>query len=444
MREIKYLLLVAVGYLGGCGPTVDGSDPTEEVAGTSELAMLESELEDLLASHAPDGDPGYFAMPLSSQLSAIPQSPLNPLTPQKVQLGKLLYHETAMAQDSTTGNNETYSCASCHFAQAGFQANRAQGVADGGSGFFNRVNNEGTAADVQPIRSPTSMNTAYQELMLWNGQFGGGLGNDQFGDPSVDFVQLNASGLPGLEVQAIKGLAVHRMASGAGVVEGLGAYQGLFDAVFGPGGGNATRHNAGLAIAAFERTVLANQAPFQRWLRGNPGAMSEAETRGAVVFFGDGGCVSCHTGPALSSMTFHSLGMGDLDESAEVIAGGVPDGTRRGRGGFTNNPDDDYKFKTPQLYNLAASPFYGHGATFSSIAEVVEYKNDGVADKPNANLASEFAALNLTQDQQDDLVAFLTTGLYDANLDRYVPASLPSGLCTPHNDPVSRADLGCD
>ena len=438
--------------LSGCGAdslTHPGSpydeSSLEEVGVGKTGDVLSDDLVELLESVSPTGDVSFFLMPNSAQFDRIPQDPLNPLSSKKVKLGQLLYHETAMAVNSTTGNQETFSCASCHFAQAGFQAGLAQGVADGGSGFAMRVNVHSTESDIQPIRTPSSMNTAYQVRMLWNGQFGGP-GNEGNGNASIDFVQLNQEGLHGLEVQAIKGLAVHRMEDGAAEVVDFNKYENYFRQVFGDSEDAVSRRNAGLAIAAFERTLLANEAPFQRWLKGNAGAMSAAEKRGALVFFGDkANCSSCHTGPALNSESFHALGMFDLDDGAPgLLAGTVPDGARLGRGGFTGDATDNYKFKTPQLYNLTDSPFYGHGASFRSVREVVEYKNAGVPENASAyNLSADFNPLGLSEQEMDDLVAFLETGLNDAHLMRYVPSKLPSGNCLTLNDEQSQEDLGC-
>ena len=211
--------------------------------------------------------------------------------------------------------------------------------------------------------------------------------------------------------------------------------------------------NAALAIAAFERTIIASGAPFQRWLWGEKAAMTETEKRGAILFFGKAGCVECHTGPALNSMTFHALGMNDLDRCHDPsrvdlrpFGGEVPDKHRMGRGGFTGDPNDDYTFKTPQLYNLLDSPFYGHGASFSSVEQVVAYKNAAIPENallPAERLSPLFHPLNLTQAEIEDLVAFLEDGLYDRNLMRYVPRRLPSGNCTPVNDDPARIHLGC-
>lgn len=442
------LMVFAVGCSSeslSTNPPLSDSYVSGEVGVGKTGDLLSDQLIDRLEQISPTGDLAYFSLPNSAHLSEIPQDPNNPLSHLKVKLGKLLYHETAMAVDSQTGNLEAFSCASCHFAQAGFQAGLAQGVADGGSGFVMRVNAHGIDSDIQPIKTPSSMNTAYQVRMLWNGQFGGP-GNEGLGNSAVDFVQLNGEGLHGLEVQAIKGLAVHRMDGGEAAVVDFNLYENLFRQVFGDNDDAVSRRNAGLAIAAFERTLLANQAPFQKWLSGNPQAMSEAEKRGAQVFFGDkANCSSCHTGPALNSESFHALGMVDLDQGApELIAGSVPSGARLGRGGFSGDAGDNYKFKTPQLYNLTDSPFYGHGASFRSVREVVEYKNAGIPENSAAvNLASDFTPLGLTDQEVDDLVAFLESGLNDQNLMRYVPQRLPSGYCTPSNDEQSQTDLGC-
>ena len=146
-------------------------------------------------------------------------------------------------------------------------------------------------------------------------------------------------------------------------------YVKLFDQAFPGEMDPLNRENAGLAIAAYERTLLSNQAPFQRWLDGDLTAMTDAEKRGAVLFFGKAGCVDCHNGPALSSMTFYALGMNNLDGPGVYGDGpAAAEGANLGRASFTGNPADEYKFKTPQLYNLTDSPFYGHGGNFRSVS----------------------------------------------------------------------------
>jgi cytochrome c peroxidase len=121
------------------------------------------------------------------------------------------------------------------------------------------------------------------------------------------------------------------------------------------------------------------------------------------------------------------------------------DGAHKGRGGFTKKAEDMYKFKVPQLYNLKDSPFYGHGASFSSIREVVEYKNNGIKENMNVadeQLSPEFKPLNLSEEEISQITIFLENALRDPELHRYVPKSLPSGLGFPNNDQQSRIDLG--
>jgi len=427
---------------------------------------LDQELRQRLLEAAGEDGLGVFQLPPSTALGRIPQDPRNPLTPAKVELGRLLFHESVLAVDHfRPEGRESYGCASCHFAQAGFQANRVQGVGEGGDGFGLRgegrnvlpqYDSEPHAPDLQPIRTPTILNAAFQELMLWNGQFGGVGPNLGTEDRWVGAVlESNHLGLHGLEAQAYGGMKVHRMASvELSRIAEIDEYRHLYRRAF-PGDREPIRRlNTALAIAAWERTVLANEAPFQRWLRGALDALTENEKEGAVLFFGKAGCVSCHTGPALSSMTFHALGMHDIDGAHDQanldlrpFGGQVSEEVRRGRGGFTGRAEDDFTFKTPQLYNLLDSPFYGHGASFASVRQVVEYKNHGVPENPRVpseRLAREFQPLGLTAAEVDAITAFLEGGLRDPDLLRYVPDRLPSGACIPVNDETARQELGCD
>lgn len=413
---------------------------------------VDRQLHQQLASY---GGTVPFTMPSNLDLAHIPQDPNSPLSQEKILLGALLFHETGIGvMGENPAGFQTYSCASCHFADAGFQANRRQAIGDGGVGFASRQSEASYGdfdIDVQPIRSPATLNTAYQELMLWNGQFGATGDNAARQDRwTVDTPkETNFLGFEGLETQAIAAIDIHRQSMDQSLLRFNNTYQALFDVAFPlePAHLRISNQNAALAIAAYERATLANHAPFQRWLRGDHRAMTKKQVRGAKVFFGKGNCVACHTGPALSSMTFHALAMPDLTGAGVVgVARSMPE--TWGRGGFTGVPGDFYKFKTPQLYNMRDSPFYGHGGNFNTIKEVIEYKNLAIPARPQVpplHIAAEFVPLNLTNNEVNDLTAFLEDGLHDPNLNRYQPTDLlPSGLCTPHNDALSRIELGCD
>lgn len=418
---------------------------------------LDNQLENTLIEASKGEGLVFFQFPEDGDFDAIPQDPKNPITSEKVNLGKLLFHETGIAiNPKHPEGTGTYSCASCHHVKAGFQACRIQGVADGGLGFgvsgesrINNPNYQNNELDVQPLRTPSALNIAYQTNVLWNGQFGATHLNEGTesewteGTPKA----VNKLGFEGTETQAIAGLEVHRLAIKNSIAEMSNDYQTLFDAAFPEVSTEEkfTKETAGLAIAAYERTLLANEAPFQKWLKGNVNALTDAQKRGAILFFGEANCNACHTGPALSSMDFYALGMEDL-QGFGVYGNKPTEADKQGRGGFTKRPEDMYKFKVPQLYNLKDSPFYGHGGTFRSIAEVVRYKNAAIPSRtevPQSQLAAEFVPLGLNEQQIRDISDFIENGLHDPNLLRYVPESLPSGNCFPNNDAVSKSDLGC-
>ena len=272
-----------------CNPSADNNPEPEQ----QDAQMLATIIDAL-------GQQGYnqLLMPDPHNLAAIPQHPKNPLTQQKVSLGRMLFHETALGLNAEEESGMgTYSCASCHHASAGFQAGLQQGLGDGGVGFG--VRGEGRVIspeydpetiDRQPMRSPTAMNGAFTPVTLWNGQFGAigpNAGTEaQWAEGTP--LEVNYLGYPGLETQAIAGLTVHRMAPDADFFDRMPGYVAMFDAAF-PEIKKANRYSvemAGLAIAAYERTIMSSEAPFQRWLNGQQTAMSPAQKDGAMVFFG--------------------------------------------------------------------------------------------------------------------------------------------------------------
>lgn len=456
------LLVLSGAFVSACGSDSDAP-----------LDRLGDDLQQAIEASAVGQTMDAFVLPDESDLAAIPADPANPLTAEKVRLGQMLYHETGLATAGTdVARTGTWSCASCHHVGAGFKAGIPQGIADGGEGFgllgearVLGAGLDGSAApgspllpDLQPLASPTTLNVAYQDVMLWNGQFGNspassinsGIDPAILATPGTPKVANNRN-LSGVEIQAVAGLGVHRLnVEIDSLLQTMPEYQDLFSAAFPTS--TDTLEDAAKSIAAYERTLLANRAPFQRWLRGDRSAMTEEELRGGILFFGKADCVSCHTGPALSSQpgatadaVFHAIGFADFDASDPRIHGSVDAATARGRGGFTGNPMDDFKFKIPPLYNLADTAIYGHGASFNRVRDVVAYKNAGVAQKARtiAQLDPRFTALGLTESEIDDLTVFLETGLYDAELNRYVPDALPSGNCFPNADSISLSDIGC-
>jgi cytochrome c peroxidase len=398
-------------------------------------------------------------MPESSELNKLPnQDKKNPITPAKVELGKLLFFETGLALEPKYNvSTGTYSCSSCHIPSKGFTAGRFQGIADGGLGFglggesrkINRLYT-GKEVDAQGARPLPTINLTYVTNALWAGSFGSFGVNT--GTSSVwkqdTLIEINFKGLEGLEANNQRALIVHRQVVNKQVTDKLG-YTSLFNDAFPeiPVSTRYTRETAGMAIAAYQRTILTNRAPFQRWLKGEDDAMSEVQKKGAVLFFGKAGCVNCHKSPSFNSMEFQAIGTNHLYQSGfDVFRTDAADRRNLGRGGFTYEEKDMFKFKVPQLYNLKEVGFYFHGASKRSIREVVEYFNKGVPENPGvpaSQISSRFRPLQLSGQEISDLTEFLENALLDPDLERYVPGRILSGNCFPDNDYVSKVDLNC-
>lgn len=400
----------------------------------------------------------FFKLPSAQRLDELPQDPKNVITQAKVALGKQLFYETALGSEplvKTAGLKNTYSCASCHVPEAGFQFGGRQAIGDGGSGFgakgearIKHKNYRERELDVQARKSPSLLNVAYQKVMFWDGQFGAsgdnvGTENEwREGTP----MEVNLLGFEGIESQAIAGFKVHRMALTDSFLMANKEYMTLFDRAF-PELKEVNRYSnttAALAIAAYERTLITNQSPFQLWLKGEEQVMTVPEIEGALLFFGKGGCNSCHTGPALNRDAFYAMGMGELKGEGTYKTRGVKS-ERLGRGGFTKAKDDMYKFKVPQLYNLSDANHFGHGATFNNVNEVISYINKAIpqsAEVYKNQLSSLFIPLHLSKHEIDLITLFVEKSLHDSNLERYVPKKLISGSSFPVADEESLTSLG--
>ena len=421
------------------------------------LVELDNQLENSIQGKSPNGTLDFYVLPNENDLHLIPQDPKNPLTPQKVELGKLMFHDTGLGQDPMKeAGRGTYSCASCHVSEAGFRPGNFQGIADGGVNFGiggeDRVKNtlySDDELDVQSARPLSMVNVAYVSNTFWNGQFGGGNVNEGTEDvwDLRDDTELNHLGFEGIETQNMDGLIAHRITINKDLLDEYG-YTFLFDQVFAdvPVEERYTITTASLAFSAYIRTILANRAPFQDWLKGDREALGYEEKKGAILFFEKAQCIQCHYNQNLGSSEFHALGVTDMDQIPSYNTS--PDDRRNlGRGGFTLQPEDNYRFKVPGIYNLQGANFYFHGASKTSIRDLVEYKNAAQSENsrvPQDLISSKFKPIGLTEEEKNHLIAFLENGLQDPDLKRYVPTSVLSGNCFPNADEASQLDLGCN
>ncbi len=352
----------------------------------------------------------------------LPHVPLpsdNPVTAAKVALGRKLFYDRRLSL------NSTFSCAMCHIPEQGF-TNNEMATAVGFEGRTVRRN------------SPTIYNAAYLSRLFHDGReyslehqvWGPLLAPNEMANPSVGVVIQKLRELPD--------------------------YQGLFEAAFdGRGPGMET---VGMALASYQRTLLAANSPFDRWyFGGEQDVIGEAERRGFGLFTGKAGCVSCHVvGQASALFTdndLHNTGVGYRESmlreppTREVsVAPGIvlkvpgsvissvsePPPNDLGLYEITQNPDDRWKYRTPTLRNVALTAPYMHNGSLRSLRDVVEFYNDGGV--PNEVLDRRVRPLNLTPREIDDLVVFLES-LTGATVDTLVS----DAFAAPVGDP-SRAE----
>ena len=286
-----------------------------------------------------------------------PKAPAdNPFTKEKAELGKQLYFDKRLSRD------DTVSCATCHDPQKGWSNGEAVATGIGGQ-------KGGRSA-------PTIINAAYAQLQFWDGR-AVGLEGQALG-PVQNPIEMNLT-LPEMEkkLNAIKG------------------YRDRFQKVFGT---EVTAENVGRAIAAFERTVLCGNAPYDKFKAGDKMALSESALRGQKLFFGKANCSACHSGPAFTDGAFHNIGMGVKGEKPDL-----------GRFEHSKLEGDKGSFKTPGLREIKRTAPYMHDGSHKTLKEVVEYYNKG--GEPNPQLDEEIFPLKLTPEEVEDLVRFLEEGL---------------------------------
>lgn len=280
----------------------------------------------------------------------------NQPTPAKIDLGRQLYFDPRLSRDNTV------SCASCHDPKKGWSNGEAVATGiDGQKG--------GRSA-------PTVINTAYQSLQFWDGRA-----------PTLEAQALGPIQNP-IEMNLTIPEAVARL-------NAIPGYKKQFREVFKT---DATPDGIAKAIAAFERTVLSGDAPYDRLTAGDEKALSPAAKRGWVLFFGKARCSSCHSGPNFTDNAFHNIGIGMQHEKPDV-----------GRAAISKLEGDTGAFKTPTLRDIAKTAPYMHDGSLKTLEEVVEhYNKGGIA---NDFLDEEVFPLGLTKEQVSDVAAFMREGL---------------------------------
>jgi cytochrome c peroxidase len=335
----------------------------------------------LLAAVVPAADEQAQRPPLAP-LPPVPVPADAPLTPERVELGKMLFFDTRLSGDGSI------SCADCHHPSKGW----------GDGNDLSR----GYPGTVHWRNSQTVVNSAYLDAWFWTG--------------SAKTLEAQAkSAMTGpLAGNMNTGLAEERLKQVPDYVE-------LFQEVYGE---KPSIEAALSAIAAFERTVVSDDSPFDRYMRGDKAALTEQQLRGKTLFEGKAGCTACHNGPLLTDQQFHNIGVPtnpafETDPQRQIAmrermkSKGVEESVYlkfdRDPGLFLDSKKDEDlgKFRTPPLRYLAYTAPYMHNGAFFTIEEVVDFYDRGGDEDPFGTKSGQIKKLGLTPGEKTDLITFL-------------------------------------
>jgi cytochrome c peroxidase len=318
----------------------------------------------------------------------------NPMTAAKVELGRYLFFDPRLS------GNRTQSCAGCHHPDKAFTDGRAQAV--------------GSTGELHPRGAQSLANVAYNATLTWANPSLVTLERQMetplFGESPVEMGVNDAN----------KEEVLQRLRSDATVA----AYPTRFAAAYPDDPAPISWGNIIKAIAAFQRTLISGGSRYDQWLAGNI-ALSDAETRGMQLFFGEKAeCFHCHgsfnlndqivhNGSRLVETPFHNTGLYNIGGT-----GAFPE-PNRGVYELTARPDDMGRFRAPSLRNVELTAPYMHDGTIATLEEVVQfyaaggrniasgpYAGDGRANPFKSDLVSR---IDLSTQDQADLVAFLKT-----------------------------------
>ena len=307
----------------------------------------------------------------------------NPLTPQKIALGRSLYFDKRLSMSGTV------SCASCH--DPAFAFTDAKPVAVGTAGLRGTRN------------APTLLNAVFSDLLFWDGRARSL--EDQVKHPLLSSFEMGLTS----ERQLLA-----RVAS-------IPDYRRRFQTVFKSDGLNID--TIAKAIAAYERTLLSGNSPFDRFINRDNTAITDAQKRGWQLFKGKAKCIDCHKysadSPFFTDFEFHNTGVAltnDVLDLVRTVAGIAKETSRTelahsarfselGRFAVTLQSTDVGAFKTPTLRDMELTSPYMHDGSFKTVIDVLQYYNRG--GTANAYLDKRMQPLQLSDGEIDDLVQFL-------------------------------------
>ncbi|GAB3892522.1 cytochrome c peroxidase [Larkinella knui] len=348
-------------------------------------------------------------------LGALPESvvdpPDNPTSAKKVELGRYLFYDPVLS------GNRDVACATCHQPDFNYAEFLETSIGVNGTGHDSKrqFRTPNTIPFVKR-NSQSVLNTAFN-----------GIQNHVDYDPvrAPMFWDLRAKSLeeqaliPIQSLEEMRGEAYSEETILTEIItriRKIPEYQALFSAAFTGETNPIQAKNLAKAIAAYERTLVANNSRFDQYMRGDSNALSVSEKDGLNLFLRTG-CAKCHQGPMLSDFKLHTLGVPDTQNRKESDAG------------INNN----YAFRTPTLRNLRYTAPYMHSGKFVTLDQVLLFYEDvagGKVENPHVT-AHQIDPLARKMDVNfrdiSSIIEFINT-LNDDSFDKTVPTRVPSGL----------------
>jgi len=310
-----------------------------------------------------------FPAPLG--LPPIPWPQDNPYSPARAELGKILFF------DGRLSANGIVSCAFCHQPDHGFAGSTSLSKGVTGKSGVRHV--------------PTLINRAWGKSQFWDGRA-----------PTLEsqvIFPVTDSDEMGMTAESV----VQR-------ISGIKGYAPLFAAAFGDNTINFER--IAKAIATFQRTIVAGNSPYDRYLAGEKSVLTKQQKAGLDFFNKKGECAECHSGPNFTNEKFANLGIG-MDQAR-------PD---PGRGALTKKRGDFGKFKVPTLRDLARRAPYMHDGSIKTLGEVLDiYAKGGL---PNPHLDTRLIPFYMDKQTKQNLLAFLDSLNGEGGQRTTPPAAFP-------------------
>jgi cytochrome c peroxidase len=340
------------------------------------------------APHGSAGTTGRNAGPrmpwVYAPLGLAPEPATNPSTPEKVHLGRLLFHDPILSGDNATA------CVTCHSQYWGMGDGLAFGIGVGGAG-PSGIGRRGPTKTRRNV--PTLWNVAYRTALFWDGRVSSL--EEQIEVPLLDDRELGGN----------PEVVMRKLAENA-------TYQGLFAAAF-PESPQPSRENLARAIASFVRTIVSSDAPYDRYARGDDKALSELEIRG-MFLFAELGCATCHAPPLFGVDAYSAVGL--TNEAFRPSALSEDD---FGRFEITGDESDRYAFRVPQLRNVRETGPYFHDGRAATMSQALREMTAATSSRP------------VSEDELVMLGEFVGKGLMDKARVPERPLSVPSGLPVP-------------